>query len=698
MNKLVLATALLAGGLIGLQNPSHAHGGTYRGPGDTVPPGGGGAGGGGGTGPGAGPAGPTTPGPGGPTTPGSGSPGAPGGGSGGKPATGASGDGGADLTLWSFWWEFNKEPYLNLKSKIQSGATETGTEGFFLGHGTKGEGKDSLKPTQEQIRQRIVPALLGALEKEANNDIVTGCMIALAKIGDAPNETGESQFEKVIAKFLADKNQEIRETAAVSLGILANPKSIGILEDLLRDTKEGRGKVGQPEVDYRTRAFAAYGLGLIGAQASSEDDRKRIVTILRQVLETEETRTRDLRVSCVISMGLVKLEAMESSAQPEKRGALVPPENSRPSQIEYLLAFLQNEDQHYLVRAHCPTALARLLHGMPPELHNQYRERIANDLLERISSKKKEQAEVVQSAVLALGLIGTNDGADPLDKKIRETLVAVPEDVSDQQARNYSMIALAKVGGTAGAKDPEGGIKDVTDALLAQLSKGKGSVKPWAGLACGVLADLLAKGTFQSKVGTLQMAVRSALEDEKDPSRLGAFAVSSGIMSDLEAKPALLKRLDSEKEETARGYVAIGLGLMNAREAVEKVNKIVDESKYRPDLLKQAAIALGLLGDKDLVPKLVTLLQESKGLATQASLSSALGFIGDQRSIDPLVLMLQNDSLTEQARGFAAVALGIVADKEQLPWNSKVGLDLNYRASTQTLTDQSAGTGILDIL
>ena len=30
--------------------------------------------------------------------------------------------------------------------------------------------------------------------------------------------------------------------------------------------------------------------------------------------------------------------------------------------------------------------------------------------------------------------------------------------------------------------------------------------------------------------------------------------------------------------------------------------------------------------------------------------------------------------------------------------NSKIGMDLNYRASTQTLTDQSAGTGILDIL
>jgi HEAT repeat protein len=547
-----------------------------------------------------------------------------------------------------------------------------------------------------------VPALLGSLEKETNNDIVTGCLIALAKIGDAPSETGDSQFEKVISKFLSDKNQEISETAAVALGILANPKSIGTLKLLLTDSSEGRKLVGQPEVNYRTRAFAAYGLGLIGKLTGSEEDRKQIVTILRQTIESDNTKTRDLKVSCVISMGLAALETMDAGAPAEKKGELAPPESSRLAQLEYLLAFLKNDQQNYLVRAHCPTALARLLVGLPPEQHKAYRELIANDLLERIDPKKKEKVEVVQSSVLALGLIGTNDGADPLDKRIRETLVAVPKDVSDQQARNFAMIALAKIGGrtASGAKDAEGGIEEITKGLLAQLADGKSSVKAWAGLSCGVMANKLAESSSaSSKIPTLQSAVRTAMEDEgKDPSKLGAFAIASGIMGDVEAKPILMKRLDSEKDETARGYVAIGLGLMNARDAVEKINKIVDDSKYRPDLLKQAAIALGLLGDKELVPKLITLLGESKGLATQASLSSALGFIGDQRSIEPLVQMLQNDSLTERARGFAAVALGIVADKEALPWNSKIGLDINYRASTETLTNQASGTGILDIL
>ena len=111
----------------------------------------------------------------------------------------------------------------------------------------------------------------------------------------------------------------------------------------------------------------------------------------------------------------------------------------------------------------------------------------------------------------------------------------------------------------------------------------------------------------------------------------------------------------------------------------------------------KAAIALGLLGDKSLVLELTEMLKEASSLATQASLASALGFIGDERSVEPLVQMLADSNLTDTARGFAAVALGIVADKEDLPWNSKMAVDVNYRASTET-QNTTDGKGLLNIL
>ncbi|MCC7399597.1 MAG: hypothetical protein IT455_21215, partial [Planctomycetes bacterium] len=82
--------------------------------------------------------------------------------------------------------------------------------------------------------------------------------------------------------------------------------------------------------------------------------------------------------------------------------------------------------------------------------------------------------------------------------------------------------------------------------------------------------------------------------------------------------------------------------------------------------------------------------------ATLAAIASAIGFIGDSRTVAPLKKLLFDDKLSDLSRAFAAVALGGVADKEALPWNSKIGTNINYRASVETLTNKS--TGILDIL
>jgi HEAT repeat protein len=77
--------------------------------------------------------------------------------------------------------------------------------------------------------------MIKALETEQSNHIVTGAMVALAKIGDVKSESGKSEFAEKFKPFLASKNAEIAETAAVSLGILANdsPEIIDLLARLL---------------------------------------------------------------------------------------------------------------------------------------------------------------------------------------------------------------------------------------------------------------------------------------------------------------------------------------------------------------------------------------------------------------------------------------------------------------------------------
>ena len=698
MKKLLLLGALLAGGAIGLQDVSVGHGGTYRGPGDTVPPGGGGGNGGGGpstpspSGPSApGPSGPSTPGPAGPAAPGAG-PATP------KAPTTQAGPSGPDLTLWQFWWGFNKDPYLNLKSHIHSGSTLTGSDDFWLGQGQQTQSKDSLRPSEETIRNKIVPALLTALEKENNNDIVTGAMVALAKIGDEPSEDGTSKFQSAIAPFLRDANQEIAETAAVALGILGNPASVEDLKHLLMDTPSERMRLVGSEagVNYRTRAFAAYGLGQIGYYTEDPAVRQDIVNTLWEICESPRMSTRDVKVAAIIAMGLVPLDvAVEEAPAPEEKeekGSTAP--TNRKEQIEYLVEFFQDEkdkNKHFLVRAHAPRAIANLLDGAPemkPEV-------VA--ALEPYVSKRGNVGvrELRQSASLAFGQLGDLDD-DKEDVAIRKALQDAAGN-ADQQVKNFSVIALGQIGGRPGTgDDPMAGEDEVRKYLLTQLAKGKTQVKPWAGLAIGVMERGLVDNKQQQSTSALA-ALRSSLQGTKTKIEVGAYAIAAGIAGDIEAEKILLEKLDTMADDEVRGNIAIGLGLMNSVASMEPIQQVVEKSKYRGELLKQAAIALGLLGDKEVVTSLVGQLEEAKTLSTQAAIASALGFIGDARSVDPLVKMLQEESRTGAARGFAAVALGIVADKEQLPWNAKFSVNINYRANTTTLTG-GGGTGLLDIL
>jgi HEAT repeat protein len=160
----------------------------------------------------------------------------------------------------------------------------------------------------------------------------------------------------------------------------------------------------------------------------------------------------------------------------------------------------------------------------------------------------------------------------------------------------------------------------------------------------------------------------------------------------------VLAQLERASTPEARGYCAVGLGLLDHDAAIEPISALIERSKYQPDLLKSAAIGLGLLGDKQIVDVLVEMLGDAAGLSSQAAIASALGIIGDHRSVDPLVALLEDQEKTALARGFAAAALGLVADKEALPWNSRISVDINYRANTTTLTSPADGTGILDLL
>lgn len=692
MKRIVVVGSLTFAVLLLNDGRTWAHGGSYRGPGDTVPAGGGG--GGGGT------AGPSVPTPGGPGNGGPSTPFGPAGTGPGGASTGGFGGGGTastgerangELTSWEFWWAFNKEPYLNLKAAVHSNSVSTGSDEAFLGNGTRARAKNTLRPSEESIRTRIVPALRRALEKERANDIVTGALVALAKIGDAE---GGGETVALLSRFLGDPQQEIAETAAISLGISASDEAVGTLLHLVRDDPSARQALKTNEVPYRTRAFAAFGLGLVGARTNSDPIRQQIVGALLEIVRGPETSTRDIKVACMTALGLTPIDLRDQGEAATGAAA------SREAQIAAIEACFADAAQHHLVRAHAPTALARLLTKDEARIPTALRLRVEQRLFTALDEHSKERDTVQQSCILALGQLVDCD-ADAIDLAVRNCLSELADRAADTQTRAFCCIALAQIGGRARtANADERGLRDIRNFLGEHLTKGSSAIRPWAGISIGVMEHALATaspGAFMPS-STQKSALRAALAESRSPETLGAYAIASAIAYDGESKPILLEKLGSAPGEVSRGYVSVALGLLAARDALEPIQAIVRDAKYKPELLRQSAIALGLLGDKDLVPELCKMLQEAKGLSAQAALASALGFIGDARSIEPLIAMLENkERLTDSARGFAAVALGIVADKEELPWNSKVSIDLNYRANTTTLTGEN-GTGILDIL
>lgn len=696
MKKIVL-TGLCLVGLVALPETVNAHGGQYRGPGDVVPQApGGGRGTGRPSGPTTGgPAGPSAPGPSGPVTPGASGPatGGPAGPAGGGAArTGARGvvlD--YDLTTWDYWWEFNKDPFIKLKDEIHKGVTQTGSDDFFLGAGRRSESRDSLRPTKEQITGTILPALKRALNdtEERDFDIISSCMIAMAKIGE---DTAEIKLVDEFKPRLSASNQEIRETAALAFGVAGllndSNEQLDLMVGLALDNEVGRKASEATEVNERTRSFAIYGLGLAAYQVDKIEVKRKVFEALRTLIDDERMSSRNMRVASLQAMSLLNVRGSGD----EEKSLLLDALNVLEG---YYMKKLGSGDQ--LLQSHCPTAIAKLLgrESADPEITKKidyYKEMFADDLKGR-GKIKRSSDDITRSCALALGqMCQPYDDKKSADGKYSELLLEVMKDAKDKQTEYFSILALGQIGGNENRSN-----------LLKMFDKAKSQEKPWVALSLGVFSffqyekQRQAGGSSEPET-TIGETLFNEFRTVKQPEVLSALAIAMGLNQYKGAADHMRDMMmDKVALQDLAGYLCIGLALMNDLASTDDIREVVKTSTRRPDLLKQAAIALGKLGDKRVADDLQELMKEGgNNLAKLAAISSALGFIGDQRSIDPLKNMLEDTKLSQLSRAFAAVALGGIADKEMLPWNSKIAVNTNYRASVETLTNKTSG--ILDIL
>lgn len=693
MHAFAVTTLCALGALTLLPGEALAHGGIYPGPRDTTPPGGGRGGGRPG---GPGDVGPTTPGPGGPAAPAPGGPVTPGGPTG--PTTGGPGNppkaqpgrsrGGIefvdDLTTWTFWWERNKDQFLRLKQAVHEMGPTTGSDEIFVGATRRREARDLLRPTANEVQGLILPELKKTLDATENRDIATSCMVAMAKIG---KDHADFRLVDVFAPRLRRHDQEVRETAALAIGLggIGSERELDLLTGLALDRDVGRTAC-DGEVDFRTRSFALYGLGLTANATSSIATKRRAFEVFSAVLADRSVPQRDLAVAALSGLGLLALDPAEA-AQAKLRDEV----------LTLLEAFYLEErgvgDQ--LVQAHCPTAIARLI-GRDEDRAEHFRELFAADLAGKGKAKRAAD-DIARSCALALGQLvrpyTDKDAAKCADGRYSRLLLDSYEKARDRQTRYFAIMALGQIGGDENRA-----------ALLRAFDQGqKESEKPWCALALGVQCfrqyEADAKASRAPRIdGLVTKTLIDAFRDAKTPELTSSLGVALGLARATDAADDMRSRmLDVVAQEQVAGYLAIGLALMDDRRSIEDLRALLPKAVRRPQLLMQTAVALGKLGDKQAAYDLQAMLSSGEtNLAKLSAVAAGLGFIGDQRTIAPLIRLMNDTNLGPLARAFAVAALGGVADKELLPWNAKLATDCNYRAAVETLT--SNATGVLDIL
>ena len=204
----------------------------------------------------------------------------------------------APTTRWNLWWEFRKDAYLNLREAVHTATTVTGSDEFFMGGSRIVAAVDTIMPAESDVTHIILPALKRALDGSDQRDIVSSCLVAMAKIGrDHP----EFSILDCMRPHLRSKDQEVRETAALAMGISQMTAAVPDLVALAKGGARGRELCQRSSVDYRTRSFACYALGLIAHATPKHYYKLRCFDALRTVLEetTQNVTDRNVPIAAI---------------------------------------------------------------------------------------------------------------------------------------------------------------------------------------------------------------------------------------------------------------------------------------------------------------------------------------------------------------------------------------------------------------
>ncbi|QDV09794.1 hypothetical protein Poly30_53540 [Planctomycetes bacterium Poly30] len=614
-----------------------------------------------------------------------------------------------DPLRWELWWRLERDEFLDLRDTVRR-------RHAMVTSGLSAVVRADRPPSRRMIDASVVPALLGVLSGEESDEMCQSALIALARIGGQGPIVGQGPFvglglgiEPALTAHLASRSQVVSETAALALGIFGEGTSFETLAELLDGTEAGAALLGRGEVPDRTRAFAAFGLGVLAFDTADVARQQEVAARLLDTLQTPST-SAEVPAAAMLALGQCKLPlavtlppaALRSHPDVE---ALV----SSAGMARWLLTRLGTSERDSTItspkeRAFCLTTLAKFASDRDAALRDDVQRRLRTE-----ASDRRRSSDVRSAALVALGELARSGKGEEDEASIRflERMMATGQPME----RRFAAMSLAQASARAGfGDDPFQSASAAAQLLRTQSRKGSCLERPWAALALGVQAFQLHQASAgapgvpaPARVLLRRKELLAELANQRNVTTIGAYALGAALLHK-GADPAargkagevMLEAFRRIGEPEAKGYLALALGLVGHEPAKDALLDSLRESLSRPDLCWHLSVGLGLIGDVRLTPTLVEALIAAKSHGTRAAIAVSLGSIGDRRAVDPLLALVEDRSMPSATRSMAIVGVGILCEESALPWRNPMAHALPYSAMTSTLGGQYHA--IFDIL
>lgn len=490
----------------------------------------------------------------------------------------------------------------------------------------------------DAARSAIVDGLLNVLEED-DCDIVDAAVMALAK---ATPVDRKGEVRARIEKVLRNPAPSVEQSAILALGILGDRGAAKVLRDILIDAPAGRTAIGAASgCSDLSRSFAALSLGWLG-------DASGLTDLLR--LAADPKTPLDVASCCVLALGSF--------------------ENHKDEIVTFLMTQLKDETRDRRLRAQIPIALAQIGAGR------------SVDALIRLGKSRKLEIRLGESIVIAVGRLARFD-----DEDASAFLIDAIDDSLLEQTRHFAIQALADIvirGIEAGASDDkaersrwEKRYTSICDVLVDQVRAPKeAGHRPWASIALARVGRAFPE-SHPDRVAWTALLNRE-FEDTNNASHKGAMAISLGLLAATTAEQSLLKSLHDTQDLTLIGDLSVALGLLRSPGAKGRIGALALDAQ-EPRLALRATQALGYYQDGADVPRLRSALANAETLSRIGALAASLAGAANEQTIEDLLLGLADSRQPGLTRAFCAVALGLIGDQSDRPWNAELVEAMNYR-------------------